>query len=161
MAWLSIFWLAAEILAAPVFAKDVVFPKGTLRVGGQTLTVEIAKTGEQLEHGLMFRENLKDDAGMIFIFDREDTLSFWMKNTLIDLDIGYFDAGKKLVDIQTMKAAGSVLVQRPPSYPSKSPAMYALEVNKGWFARHGIKTGAVFTLDDGRGSAKPRSKSAR
>lgn len=151
MVWLSIFCLAAE----------VVFPTGKLKLGKETLKVEIAATDEQKEHGLMFRKKLREDSGMIFIFDREQTLTFWMKNTFIDLDIGYFDRKKKLVDIQTMKAAGSVMMERPPSYPSRIPAMYALEVKRGWFAKHKIKIGDVFSLDDSREIKKPRPKSAR
>lgn len=109
------------------------------------LTVEMAVSPEQSERGLMFREKLDADAGMLFVFDVERPLAFWMKNTLIDLDIGYFDKNKKLIDIQTMKAT-SILQKDFPSYPSKKPAQFALEMNSGWFKKNGFREGTVLKI---------------
>lgn len=159
MAWLWTFFLAlSTAFASPEAPPAVDFGHGTLKLGGRTLKVEIARTEEQLERGLMFRKNLKDDEGMIFVFPRERTLAFWMKNTFIDLAIGYFDAERRLVDIQEMKATTLMTVDHP-SYPSKAPAMYALEVPRGWFDRHKVKTGAVFTLDESPAGKKSSRKS--
>lgn len=164
MAWLLTCFLALEFISTPALAetkKEVAFSRGTLKIAGKILDVEIAKTDEQHERGLMFRKSMPENEGMIFIFPSEEILHFWMKNTFIDLDIGYFDRRRKLVDIHTMKAVESVVVQRPPTYPSKVPAMYALEVRAGWFKKNGVKLGAEFTLDDGPARKVPRSKSRR
>lgn len=83
---------------------------------------------------------------MLFIFDREQTLSFWMKNTFIPLSIGFFDDSKRLVDIQDMSPASSLMQAKFPSYASRKPAKYALEVNQGWFSRHNIGLGTTFKL---------------
>lgn len=112
----------------------------------KTLLVEIAETEEQQARGLMFREKLKTDEGMLFIFKNEEPRSFWMKNTIINLSIGYFNKDKKLIDIQEMKAVTSVLQQDIPTYPSQGPAQYALEMPEGWFKKNHFTTGAVLKL---------------
>lgn len=118
-----------------------------IKIGPQTLDVEIADDDHKRSLGLMNRKVLKDGKGMLFIFDQEQQLSFWMKNTLIPLSIGYFDQNKKLFEILDMKPASPMEV-RPPSYPSSRPGKYALEVPIGWFARNKIKPGATFTFVD-------------
>jgi uncharacterized membrane protein (UPF0127 family) len=97
----------------------------------------------------MFRKSMPENDGMLFIFSQEDTRYFWMKNTYIDLSIGYFDKEKALIDIQEMKAT-SMMETRPPSYPSAKPAMYALEMNKGWFAKNKVKLGEKFQFSSRR-----------
>jgi hypothetical protein len=124
-------------------AEEVKFEKEKIKLGGKTLTVEMARTPLQHEHGLMFRKSLGENDGMLFVFQDEETRYFWMKNTIIDLSIGYFDKEKSLTDIQEMTAT-SLMETRPPSYPSAKPAMYALEMNKGWFAKNKIKVGQKF-----------------
>ncbi|WP_413289541.1 DUF192 domain-containing protein [Bdellovibrio sp. HCB337] len=130
-------------------AKDVTFEKEKITLNGKTLTVEIAESPAQHEHGLMFRKNMAKDEGMLFIFKTEDYRYFWMKNTYIDLSIGYFDKDKTLVDIQEMRAT-SALETRPPSYPSAKPAMYALEMNKEWFKKNNVKIGHKFSFSSRR-----------
>ncbi len=140
--------------SASVFAltdeTKVVFQKQTMTlVSGKIskkITAEIAATEDQHERGLMFRQNLGKDNGMLFIFNDEMTRSFWMKNTLIDLSIGYFNKDKKLIDVQEMKAVTSILQQEIPSYPSRAPAQYALEMNPNWFTKNRIEKGAVLKL---------------
>jgi len=125
------------------YGSELHFEKAKLLLGGKKISVEIAKTATEHAQGLMFRKKLGLDDGMLFVFDDEQTRSFWMKNTLIDLSIGYFDKEKALVDIQEMKAT-SLLEASPPTYSSAKPAMYALEMNKGWFKKNGIKLGHKF-----------------
>lgn len=126
------------------FAQEgVSFEKEKIILAGKTLTVEIAKTSAQHSQGLMHRKSLPENQGMLFVFEDESTRFFWMKNTLIDLSIGYFDKNKVLVDIQEMTAT-SVLETRPKTYPSAKPAMYALEMTKGWFAKNNVKLGQKF-----------------
>lgn len=124
-------------------AENVSFNKEKIKLNGQILTVEIAKSDAQHERGLMYRKSLPENGGMLFIFAAEGLRYFWMKNTYIDLSIGYFDKNKSLVDIQEMTAT-SMMETRPPPYPSAKPAMYALEMNKGWFAKNKVKIGQKF-----------------
>jgi uncharacterized membrane protein (UPF0127 family) len=94
------------------------------------LKVEFATTAEQREIGLMNRKSLDTGSGMLFIFPEERPLSFWMKNTLIPLDIIYFDANKKFVSI-TRNALPCDKGNDCPTYDSKGPAKYVLETNPG------------------------------
>lgn len=131
----------AESLPGP--RPDVTFKKEKITLGGKTIPVELAETPEQHERGLMFRKSMPENEGMLFVFSNEDVRYFWMKNTFIDLSIGYFDREKTLIDIQEMKSA-SMMETRPPSYPSAKPAKYALEMNKGWFTKNKVKLGQKF-----------------
>jgi uncharacterized membrane protein (UPF0127 family) len=117
------------------------YSKRTITVGSKKVEVEVADTSEKRSYGLMFVEKLASDSGMLFIFDTEEPLSFWMKNTLIPLSIAYINEKKRIIDIQEMVPEKSLLVQNPKTYPSKGPARYALEMNKGWFKKNGIKVG--------------------
>ncbi len=85
----------------------------------------------------MYRTALAENRGMLFVFAKEQRLSFWMKNTLIPLSIAYIDAQGRIVDIQDMKP----LDDDPPDYVSAEPAKYALEVNRGFFEERGVKVG--------------------
>ena len=118
------------------------FEKRKIQVGKKTVTVEIADNADLREHGLMFRDKLAENTGMLFIFDSEQSLNFWMKNTLIPLSIGFFDENKKLIDIQEMVPA-VMGDQDPKHYPSSGPAMYALEMPKGWFEHNKISRGTI------------------
>ncbi len=115
--------------------------KRKIKIGEKTLTVEVAKTEAERAKGLMHRERLKKNTGMLFIFDRDQTLSFWMKETRIPLSIGFINEAKVLVDIQKMNPE-SVMVKELKVYKSKKPAKYALEVNQGWFEKYGVRVGS-------------------
>ncbi len=84
-------------------SAEIVFEKEKIKIGNKTITVEIADNHEKQAYGLMHRSSLNTDQGMLFIFSDEQVRSFWMKNTFVPLSIGYFDAQKKLIDIQDMK----------------------------------------------------------
>jgi uncharacterized membrane protein (UPF0127 family) len=101
------------------------------------LEVEVAITGEQRAKGLMFREVIGTD-GMLFVFADERTRSFWMKNTLIPLDILYFDTDGFVVSTTTMQPCTTDVC---PNYSSVLPAKYALEVNAGWVEEQEIGKG--------------------
>jgi uncharacterized protein len=130
--------------------KKVDFPKREITlVNGKhqkKLIIEIAKSEAQHEYGLMNRTKLGKDEGMLFIFDDESIRSFWMKNTLINLSIGYFDKSKKLIDIQEMTAVTSILQTEIPNYPSRGPAQYALEMPEGWFNKNKMTTGTLLII---------------
>jgi uncharacterized protein len=121
------------------------FKKKTITVGTKTVTVEIADNDEKRAYGLMFVKKMAKDTGMLFVFDQPEMQSFWMKNTLIPLAIGYFDQDKKLVDVLEMEPA-SMLEKHLKTYPSTAPAKYALEMNKGWYKENKIKEGAVLKI---------------
>jgi uncharacterized membrane protein (UPF0127 family) len=104
--------------------------------------VEIADTDAERQTGLMGRTALPENAGMLFVFEGEQTLSFWMRDTLIPLSIAYIDAEGRIVDIQDMQPLDDV----PPDYVSAEPAQYALEVNQGFFAERGVAVGDTVEL---------------
>jgi len=114
-------------------------------LGGKTFSVEVAKTSEEHELGLMFRDSMPADHGMIFIFPDESPRSFWMKNTRIPLDIMYFDKDLRMVSISA--DTPPCKVARCPSYPSIAPAKYVLELNAGRAAALGVGVGDELTLD--------------
>jgi uncharacterized membrane protein (UPF0127 family) len=104
--------------------------------------VEIADTDAERQTGLMGRNVLPENAGMLFVFEGEQTLSFWMRDTLIPLSIAYIDAEGRIVDIQDMQPLDDV----PPHYVSAEPAQYALEVNQGFFEERGVMVGDTVEL---------------
>lgn len=101
------------------------------------LWVEVARTDEERARGLMGRTSLGRDEGMVFIFEREGVHGFWMKNTLLPLSIAFIDKEGKIVWITDMEPL-ALSTHDPPR-----PVLYALEMNKGWFAKNGIKVGDV------------------
>ncbi len=106
--------------------------------------VEIADGPFEQQRGLMYRTSLGEDRGMLFVFQREQPLSFWMKNTRIPLSIAYIDSKGRITDILDMKP----LDDKPPHYVSSEPVQYALEVNQGFFDEHGVKVGDRARLPD-------------
>lgn len=98
--------------------------------------VEIADDAAERTTGLMFRETLAEDAGMLFVFEQEQSLAFWMKNTLIPLDILYFAANGEMVSWTTMVPCTADPCE---TYPSAGPAQYALEVPAGVVQTQGIE----------------------
>jgi uncharacterized membrane protein (UPF0127 family) len=111
-----------------------------LTIKGKTIKGEVARTGKEKERGLMFRERLGKDEGMLFVYEREEMLSFWMKNTRLPLSIAFIDKDGRIVDIQDMEPFS------PETHVSAYPAKYALEMNRGWFKREGIKVGDLVKI---------------
>jgi uncharacterized membrane protein (UPF0127 family) len=107
----------------------------SILVGHQRVTVEVAATPSARRRGLMHRESLPADRGMLFIFPEEKLLTFWMKDTHIPLSIAFAREDGTIVRIADLEP----LSERPVS--SRSPARYALEMNRGWFARHAVLEG--------------------
>jgi len=99
------------------------------------ITVEIARTDEERGKGLMFRKNLPDGEGMLFIFDRDQQLSFWMKNTVIPLSIAFISSDGYIIEIKDMQPNDLS------SLKSSRSVRYALEVPQGWFVRVDVKAG--------------------
>ncbi|MCK9399879.1 MAG: DUF192 domain-containing protein [Bacteroidales bacterium] len=123
--------------SAPSFRKD-----GSLSIfltknpSPIILDIEIADNDQERMRGLMDRQNLPDNAGMLFVFSNDEPRSFWMKNTFISLDIIYINSRKEIVSIQKYTQPKSTY-----SIPSEKPARYVLEVNAGFTDKYGIKPG--------------------
>lgn len=117
----------------------------SVEIGGKRFLVEIADTQEKQALGLMYRDELADDRGMVFLFPNEAPRSFWMKNCRIPLDIMYFDKDLKMVSAAL--SAPPCRTQACPSYPSKAPAMYVLELRAGMATELGLTVGDQLTLD--------------
>ena len=105
----------------------------------QTFGVEVMKSSVDQARGLMSRLYLAPDRGMIFAYDRERPLTFWMKNTMLPLDIIFFDARKKVVDMK--KNAVPCKVDSCLLYPSQVPAQFVLELNAGTADRIHLSVG--------------------
>ena len=110
-------------------------PTVALTINGHKVTAEIAATPGERATGLMNRFSLRPDNGMLFIFERPEPLSFWMKNTFIPLSIAFLDTDGRILNIEDMAP------QTETTHWSKGPALYALEMRKGWFMERGVKPG--------------------
>lgn len=136
----SLFSTCIAAFAAASFALAAAgaeLPMTTLTIGTHKVTAEVATTPEQRALGLMNRFSLKPDHGMLFVFEQPEPLGFWMKNTFIPLSIAFIAADGRIMNIEDMKP------QTEDSHYSKGPALYALEMRKGWFAERGIGPGAT------------------
>ena len=120
-------------VTAPAAAAELATT--TLTIGTHKLTAEVATTPEQRQTGLMNRFSLKPDHGMLFVFERSEPLSFWMRNTFIALSIAFISADGTILNIEDMQP------QTDDPHWSKGAAQYALEMKKGWFAERGIVAG--------------------
>ena len=118
-------------------------PSVTLK--GQRFTVEIAADEASRERGLMFREHLDADHGMLFVFEDSEVRTFWMKNTKIPLDILYFDDRRHLVSMQ--QRVPPCTIDPCPVYASTGPAHYVLELNAGEADKLGLTPGDTMTIE--------------
>jgi len=121
----------------------------TIKVGNKSLKVKLAITPEQQRQGLMNVRGqgptkLPENEGMLFIYRREEILSFWMKNTTLPLSIAFIDKKGIITEIRDMEPLGMDSVR------SAKPAQYALEVNRGWFSKNNIKIGTKVDFGFGR-----------
>jgi uncharacterized protein len=129
--------LAAALLFFTVSAAgaEAALRTTQVKVGAHALRVEIAATAEQRQRGLMFREKMGRDEGMLFIYDEPAYQAMWMKNTLIPLSVAFLDPQGTILNILDMEPHSL------DTRMSAGPALYAIETNKGWFAQKGIKAG--------------------
>lgn len=122
--------------AAPV----KLLPTTSLAIGNRTLTLEIANDDDTRETGLMNRDSMPADRGMIFVFPNERRRAFWMKNTRIPLDILFLDRDGRIVSIHTMQPFDLT------STPSDGAAQYAIELNAGTASQLGLHAGDTIRL---------------
>lgn len=125
--------------STPPAVPGAQLPVDWLTVGGHRITVELARDPDERSRGLMFRQSLPPDHGMLFLFSSEEVQAFWMRNTVIPLSIAYADASGRIVRIADLEP----LDERPVT--SIAPARYALEMNRGWFAAHSVVAGDAIT----------------
>lgn len=130
--WRGILWLGLLLLAQNAWGG---LPTHELQLGDKTLTVEVAATPASRSQGLMFRQSLPDDHGMLFIWPREQRIAMWMKNTPIPLSVAFIDREFRILNIADMEPFSTR------AHASSAPALFALEVQRGWFARNGIAAG--------------------
>jgi uncharacterized membrane protein (UPF0127 family) len=135
----------ALVPAALLFLAGCASSGSWVELGGHRYSVEVADDEEERARGLMFRDQLAADHGMLFIHETEEPQSYWMKNTRIPLDILYFDNARKLVS-QRREVPPCTLGDACPAYPSDAPARYVLELNAGEAARLGLTNGAVMAF---------------
>ena len=119
-----------------------------LKVAGKVITVELARTPSERGLGLMYRRQLPEDYGMLFVFPEEDYLTFWMKNTHIPLSIAFISTEGTITQIESMEPLSLS------SHDSKEKARYALEMLEGWFERHNVKVGDKVELPPERVSSR-------
>lgn len=107
----------------------------TVSIKDKVLLVDVVCSKSDQEKGLMNREVIPDNYGMLFVFKKEDFLSFWMKNTVVPLSIAYIDQDLKIVDVIDMMPLDLTPVR------STKKVLYAIEVNHGWFKNNNITVG--------------------
>lgn len=136
------FALAALVSAfiigsTPALAKDQGGPPLiiTLKAGGQTIRAEVAATDETRQKGLMFRQKMAKNAGMLFVFPDIAYHAMWMRNTPLPLAVAFMDESGRIVSIHEMQPFTET------SHQAAGPARYALEMNGDWFNRNRLRAG--------------------
>ena len=125
--------VVALLFACGLRAEEL--PTVNLRIGDHKLVAEVAATNPTRTKGLMYRFSLQPDHGMLFVFDAPQPLAFWMRNTYIPLSIAFIGADGRILNIEDMAP------RTDDTHPSKGPALYTLEMKKGWFAERNIRAG--------------------
>lgn len=128
-----LFLLCALALATSAHAQ---LPEIPLSINGHKLTAEVAYTDPTRTEGLMHRRILPENRGMLFVFREIAVHAMWMMNTHVPLSVAFLDAKGVIINIEDMEP------RTQDTHPAAKPAKYALEMNKGWFAKRGIKPGA-------------------
>lgn len=113
------------------------FPVISLTAGMHVIKAEVAATAEERQDGLMFRQKMGPNEGMVFVFGAPAGVCMWMKNTFLPLSVAFIDESGKIINIEDMKP------QTSDSHCAKKQAHYALEMNQGWFKQKNIKPGSL------------------
>lgn len=109
-----------------------------LKIKGHQIRAEVANTDDARRQGLMFRKQLGENNGMLFIYERPGVQAMWMKNTLIPLSVAFIDKAGRILNIEDMAP------QTEDPHASEGEAWYSLEMNQGWFQKRGLKKGDRF-----------------
>ncbi len=126
----------ATALLASTASAQATLPVQTLRAGMHLIHAEVASTPPTRERGLMFRERLGPNQGMLFIFEMPGTQCMWMRNTLIPLSVAFIADDGTIANIEDMAP------RTEDSHCAAQPVRYALEMERGWFAKRGLKAGS-------------------
>jgi uncharacterized membrane protein (UPF0127 family) len=139
-------WAAVSLLTAVAYAQQpqpapqsqpqMDLPRTQLTIGMYRLDVQVARSPQELETGLMFRRQMPDYEGMLFVFEQLGLQCFWMKNTLIPLTAAFIADDGSIVNLADMAP------MTEDTHCSTRPVHYVLEVNQGWFTEHHIHVGA-------------------
>jgi uncharacterized protein len=135
---LRLLGLVLGLAGGGALAQNVPQPKldtVTLSAGMHNIRAEIARTPMQTQTGMMYRREMAQNEGMLFVFDGLERRCFWMKNTLLPLSIAFIADDGRVVSLADMQP------QSEESHCSAEPVRFALEMNQGWFAKRGIKAG--------------------
>lgn len=126
----TVLLLCLALVLPPAWAEKIV-----LKIGGQTVLAEVAATPQSRERGLMQRDQLCANCGMLFVFEKAGRYGFWMKDTPLPLSIAFIATGGAIINIAEMRP------RTTEPHRANGNALYALEMHGGWFARNGIKPG--------------------
>ena len=129
--------LVGGLMASAAAQQTQRFNLVALTAGINLIKAEVAAAPAEREQGLMFREKMAQNEGMVFVFEGPAEVCMWMKNTLLPLSVAFIDGNGKIVNIEDMKP------QSLDSHCAKSLVRYALEMNVGWFRQKNIKAGSV------------------
>jgi uncharacterized protein len=130
--------LLFSALSVAAFAQQTAhFPTISLTAGIHVIKAEVAARDAERQQGLMNREKMGANEGMVFLFEAPAGVCMWMKNTLIPLSVAFIDESGKIVNIEDMQP------QTTDSHCAKKPVRYALEMNQGWFKQKNIKPGTT------------------
>lgn len=139
---LALAGLLACLWAFPGLAQglpQLTLERTTLVAGMHRLDVQLAQTPEQRQIGLMWRKDMPQHEGMLFVFDQPSTQCFWMRNTLIPLTAAFLEDDGRIVNLADMKPLND------DSHCSTKPVRFVLEMNQGWFAKRNIKPGYMLS----------------
>lgn len=125
--------LAALLLA--IDARSQGFPVTSLSIGVHLIKAEVATTDDERARGLMFRQQLGQNEGMVFRFPEPRPVCMWMKNTLLPLSVAFIGDDGRIINIEDMKP------QTEDAHCGKKPARYALEMRQGWFRERNVRPG--------------------
>lgn len=150
---LSVLFFGAAIMTLAVFLLHPTFFIGRKKIGNVVsfpgkdvrVSIELARDPYAWGKGLMFRNELASDAGMLFVFPKEGRQSFWMKDTLIPLDMLFISKDNRIVTIHKNAAPCTALIC--PHYTATKNSLYVLEVNAGFVDQHDIREGDAIEID--------------
>jgi len=128
--------IAALLTALPPTQAQQKLPVTTLSAGIHLIQAEVAISDAERAQGLMFREKMGQNEGMVFRFNTPNQVCMWMKNTLLPLSVAFIDEAGSITNIEEMEP------QTLDAHCASKPARYALEMNKGWFKKKNIKAGS-------------------
>ncbi len=126
---------SALVCAALAQQPQMHLPRTKLSAGMHLLDVQLAQTPQERQTGLMFRREMPQHEGMLFVFEQAATQCFWMRNTLIPLTAAFVADDGTIVNLADMKP------QTDDSHCSRQPVRFVLEMNQGWFAKRNIQAG--------------------